>query len=105
MVFQEVGHRDQNVSAGLLGTEQTDLLVEQALVLVAAAYMDPPCWDEEFLGVGHKDQQLAEEYLEAGSKGPERLASKWAQPEGKNHPAAAPSAAGAQKAPSLQGGE
>lgn len=104
MVFQEVGHRDQNVS-GLLGTEQTDLLVEQVSVLVAAAYMDPLWWDEEFLGVGRKDQQLAEEYLEAGSKGPEKLALKWAQTEGKNHPAVAPPAAGGQKAPLWQGGE
>lgn len=104
MVFQEVGHRDQNVS-GLLGTEQTNLLVEQVSVLGAAAYMDPLWRDEEFLGVGRKDQQLAEEYLEAGNKGPEKLALEWAQTEGKNRPAAAPSAAGGQKAPSLQGGE
>lgn len=98
MVFQEVGHRDQNVS-GLLGTEQTDLLVGQVLVLVAAAYMDPLWWDEEFLGVGRKDQQLAEEYLEAGSKGPEKLALKWAQMEGKNHPAGALPVVDGQKAP------
>lgn len=67
--------------------------------------MDPLWWDEEFLGAGHKDQQLAEEYLEAGSKGPEKLALKWAQTEGKSHPAAAPSAADGQKAPLLRGGE
>lgn len=104
MVFQEAGHRDQNVS-GLLGTEQTNLLVEQVLVLVAAAYMDPLWWDEEFLGAGRKDQQLAEEYLEAGSKGPEKLAWEWAQTEGRNHPAVALSVADGQKAPLLQGGE
>lgn len=104
MAFQEVGHRDQNVS-GLLGTERTNLLAEQVSVLVAAAYMDPPWWDEGFPGVGRKDQQLAEEYLEAGSKGPEKLALKWAQTEGKNHPAGALPAVDGQKAPLLQGGE
>lgn len=104
MVFREVGRRDQNVS-GLLGTEQTDLLVEQVLALAAAACTDPLRRDEEFPGAGRKDQQLAEEYLEAGSKGPEKLALGWAQTEGKNRPAVALSEADGQKAPLWQGGE
>lgn len=95
---------DQNVS-DLLGIEQINLLAEQVLVLAVAAYMDQLRWAEEFLEVGHKDQQLAEEYLEAGSKGPEKLALKWVQTEGKNHSAVALSGVDGQKSPLLQDGE
>lgn len=95
---------DQNVS-DLLGTEQINLLAEQVLVLVVAAYMDQLWWAEEFLEAGHKDQQLAEEYLEAGSKGPEKLALKWVQTEGKNHSVVVLSGVDEQKSPLLQDGE
>lgn len=95
---------DQNVS-DLLGTEQINLLAEQVLVLVVAAYMDQLWWAEEFLEVGHKDQQLAEEYLEAGNKGPEKLALKWVQIEGKNHSVVVLSGVDEQKSPLLQDGE
>lgn len=95
---------DQNVS-DLLGTEQINPLAEQVLVLVVAAYMNQPWWAEEFLEVGHKDQQLAEEYPEAGSKGPEKLALKWVQIEGKNHSVVALSGVDGQKSPLLQDGE
>lgn len=95
---------DQNVS-DLLGTEQINPLAEQVLVLVVAANTDQLWWAEESLEVGHKDQQLAEEYLEAGSKGPEKLALKWVQIEGKNHSVVALSGADGEKSPLLQDGE
>lgn len=95
---------DQNVS-DLLGTEQINLLAAQVLVLVVAACMDRLWWAEEFLEVGHKDRQLAGEYLEVGSKGPEKLALKWVRIEGKNHSAGALSGADGRKTPLLQDGE
>lgn len=95
---------DQNVS-DLLETEQTNLLAVQVLVWVVAAYTDQLRRAEEFLEVGHKDQQLAEEYLEAGNKGPEKLALKWVQTEGKTHSVAARSGVDGQKIPLLLDGE
>ena len=89
-MFQEVGRTDQNVS-DLLGSEQIDPLAEQVLVLVVAACMDQLWW--------------AEEFLEAGSRGPEKLALKRVQTEEKNHSVVALPGVDGQKSPLLQDGE